>query len=130
VLRIELRASLDEIESKALPAIERLEADDARGAADRLIGAIGAQGLGAGRLEPTGRALEQGSVLELLLDADIGAGSPAEPEDEALSGLIGEADADELVRMASRTDARVTFVPEHAGLREMGGVGALLRYRA
>lgn len=130
VLRIELRASLDEIEAKALPTIDRLEADDARDAADRLIGAIGANGLGVGRPEPTRRALEQGAALELLLDADVGLGPPAEPEDEALSGLIPEADADELVRLASRTDAPVTFVPEHPGLRELGGVGALLRYRA
>jgi hypothetical protein len=129
VLRLERRASLDEIEAKALPAIESAEVGDARDAADRLIGAIGARGLGVGGIDPTRQALEIGAGLELLLDAAIGDGGPDEPAGQAGVDLISEAQANELVALAARTDARITFVPAHEGLRELGGVGALLRYR-
>jgi peptide chain release factor subunit 1 len=114
VLRLELRATLDEIESKVLPAIERLEAADARDAADRLMGAIGAGGLGIGRVGPVMRALGIGQGLELLLDV-------ARPSTEE--------DANEAVRLAARTGTRITFVADHPGIRELGGIGLLLRYR-
>lgn len=65
-LRIELRATLDGIEDKVLPVVERLEADDARDAADRLVTAVGASGLGTGRPAPVQRALESGQGLELI----------------------------------------------------------------
>lgn len=129
VLRLERRATLDEIEAKAIPAIESAEVGDARDAADRLIGAIGARGLGVGRIEPTRQALETGAALELLLDASIGDGAQAEPAGQAGAELISEADANLLVALGARTDARITFVPAHEGLRKLGGVGALLRYR-
>jgi hypothetical protein len=112
---MELRATLDEIEGKALPIIARSEAADGRDAADRLVGAVAAGGLGVGRIGPVRRALEMGQGLELLLDA---AGPPSDDE------------ANELVRSASRADTRITFVPGHEGLRRLGGVGLLLRFRA
>jgi peptide chain release factor subunit 1 len=115
VLRIELRATLDEIEDKVLPVVERLDADDARDAADRLVGAVGAGGLGTGRPGPVRRALESGQGSELLLDP---AGPPA------------EAEANELVRLAARGGTRIRFVSDHDGLRELDGVGLFLRYRA
>jgi peptide chain release factor subunit 1 len=113
VLRIELRATLDEIEDKVLPVIERVEAGDAREAADRLVDAVRAGGLGTGRPAPVRRALESGQGLELLLDP---AGPPAE--------------ANDLVRLAARSGTRIRFVADHDGLRELRGVGLLLRYRA
>jgi len=128
VLRFERRATLDEIEATALPAIESAEVGDARDAADRLIGAIGARGLGVGGIDPTRQALEAGAGLELLLDARI-AGEAFEPAAQPAVDLISEAEANELVALAARTGARITFVPAHDGLRELGGVGALLRYR-
>jgi len=112
VIRLELRATLDEIEAKALPAIAELEAEDAIEAANRLVDEVGAQGLGVGRAGPTRRALEEGAALELLLD-------------DAMPGR----DAEDLVRSAARSSARITFVQGHAGLQGLGGVGALLRYR-
>jgi peptide chain release factor subunit 1 len=111
VLRMELRATVDEIEAKAMPVIADLEAADARDAADRLVGAI-AHGTGVGRPRPTQGALKTGAVMELLLD-----------------DAIGNDDAKELVRLAAGSAARITFVPGHRGLQELGGVGALLRYQ-
>ncbi|HYU50127.1 MAG TPA: Vms1/Ankzf1 family peptidyl-tRNA hydrolase [Candidatus Limnocylindria bacterium] len=114
VLRLELRASHDEIEAKALPAIERAEAADGRQAADRLTDAVRGNGLGAGGREATRLALEMGEGMELLLDGSV----------------VAEADVEDLIRLAARTDARITFVSDHEGLQSMEGVGALLRFRA
>jgi len=129
VLRLERRATLDEIEAKALPAIESAEVGDARDAADRLMGAIGPRGLGVGGIDPTRQALAVGAGLELLLDAAIGDGAPADPAGQAGAEVISESSANELVVLAARTGARITFVPAHDELRALGGVGALLRYR-
>jgi stalled ribosome rescue protein Dom34 len=86
----------------------------ARAAADRLVDAVRGNGLGTGGREATRLALEMGEGLELLLDGSV----------------VPQADAEELIRFAARTDARITFVSDHDGLRDMEGVGALLRFRA
>jgi stalled ribosome rescue protein Dom34 len=82
--------------------------------ADRLVDAVRGNGLGTGGREATRLALEMGEGLELLLDGSV----------------VPQADAEELIRFAARTDARITFVSDHDGLRDMEGVGALLRFRA
>lgn len=73
-----------------------------------------AGGLGVAGLEATRAALEHGKADEFLLD-------PADGPDEATR--------EELVRLASLTGAMVEVVEGHGGLRSLGGVGALLRYR-
>jgi hypothetical protein len=114
VLRLEVRTTLDEIESVVLPAIDRFEAVDARDAADRLVGAVAADGLGLAVPEASRQALVTGQGLELLVDPD---------------GPPDDVEADELIRLAARTGTRITFVENHDGLRAMGGVGLLLRFR-
>jgi hypothetical protein len=122
-LHLELRATRDEIEAKVLPVLDQLEADDARDTADRLVGAIGANGLGVGGVVATRRALLNGQGLELVLDADLATAR------EPVAGRFGEADANDLIRLAVRTDARIRFVSGHEGLRTFEGVGVLLRFR-
>jgi hypothetical protein len=109
------RASHGEIESAVLPLIARLEADDAIDAADRLMGAVAANGAGVVGLEATRERVEYGQGLELLVDE---------------GGAVSEAQVEELVRLAARVGTRITFVTEHQGLLDAGGVGMLLRYRA
>ena len=116
VVRCEMRATLAEVEEVCLPVLEGLRVDDAHDAADRLIGAAEADGMGIFGLDATRRALELGQVLELVLDAG---------PDRALS----DADAEPLVHLAAATDARIRFARDHAGLRERGGAGGLLRFR-
>lgn len=110
-LRLEMRASLQDVAEDALLALERLRRDDATDAAERLVGAARGDGMGVVGLDVTREALTFGQAMELLLD---------ETADDA--GL------DDLIRMAAVTDARVRFTDEE-GLRRMGGVGALLRFR-
>jgi hypothetical protein len=103
-----------EIEAGVLPAIAKLEADDARDSADRLLGMVASDGAGAAGIESTARALEAGQGLELLVDE----GGPA-----------SEAAIERLVHLAARVGTPITFVRDHTALQEAGGVGALLRYR-
>jgi hypothetical protein len=114
-VRCELRATADEVTAVCLPELERIRAEDAHDAADRLIGAAEADGMGIVGAEETRRALELGQVQELVLDS----GPDAELLDET---------AEDLVHLAAATDARIRFA-EHAGLRQREGVGGVLRFR-
>jgi hypothetical protein len=113
VLRVDMRATSQEVEAEVLAFLETVRAEDARDAADRLVGAVRGDGMAVAGQDETRQALEMGQAMELLIDADADLG-PA---------------GDELVRAAALTDARIRFVEDHAGLRELGGVGALLRFR-
>lgn len=114
VLRIEMRAQADEVEEEAVPHLQRLQQARARDAADRLVGAVRADGLAVGGMEQTLSALQLGQAAEVIIDS---------------AGEFGEESLDDLIRLAATTDARSRFVSEHGGLRELGGVGALLRFR-
>ena len=114
VLRLDIRTPLDDVAEEVQQVLAEADAEDALQTADRLVGAVRAGGLGVAGLDETRTALEHGQVDELLLD-------PAADLDEATRG--------ELVRLASLTSATVEVVEEHDGLRRLGGVGALLRYR-
>ncbi|CAN5217615.1 hypothetical protein BH24CHL7_BH24CHL7_08930 [soil metagenome] len=113
VVRIDMRATLQDVAAEVLPFLEMVRTDAVNDAADRLVGAVRGDGMGIAGLDETGRALEQGQVMELLIDQDADLG----PEAEAL------------IRAAIATDARVRFTQDHSGLRELGGVGGLLRFR-
>jgi peptide chain release factor subunit 1 len=114
VLRLDIRTPLDAVAEEVQQVLAEAEAEQSQSAADRLVGAVRAGGLGVPGLEATRTALEHGQVDELLLD-------PAEGPDAATRA--------ELVRQASLTGAMVEVVEGHDGLRRLGGVGALLRYR-
>ncbi|HEX5504950.1 MAG TPA: hypothetical protein VFW96_20190 [Thermomicrobiales bacterium] len=114
VLRLDIRAPRDEVAEEVQQVLAAADAEDARTAADRLVGAVRAGGLGVAGLDETRTALEHGQVDELLLD-------PSTALDEATRG--------ELVRLATLTGATVEVVEGHDDLRRLGGVGALLRYR-
>jgi peptide chain release factor subunit 1 len=114
VRRIHIRAPLDEVHDEVAPVLAQAEADDARSTADRLVAAVRAGGLGVAGTAATRAALARGQGDELLLD-------PAAELDES--------ERSALVRLATTTGAAVEIVEGHDGLRRLGGVGALLRYR-
>ena len=109
-----------------------------------MIDAWRANGLGVVGPEDTLRALEMGQVEELLITAkpdtlrraSAGAASMAPGAVEVdTSGPSGDLDAerlklaDELVTRAQQTSARIRFVENPDLLSDVGGVGALLRFR-
>jgi hypothetical protein len=105
-------AQVENVEIAPLVAVA--EADDARTAADRLVAAVQAGELGVVGLEPTWQALRAAQVDELLMD-------PAAELDDATWS--------ELSRLAVTSRAGVEVVHGHEVFRQLGGVGALLRYR-
>jgi peptide chain release factor subunit 1 len=113
-LRLELRATAEEVAAEALPFLEAVHDAELSDAADRLVGAALGEGMGVAGLEETRRALELGQVMELIADG---------------AATLGEAELEELVRQAVATDARVRFIEGHERLRELGGVGGFLRFR-
>ncbi len=113
-LRMDPRAQGDEVADLITPLMEQAEMEDDHAIVDQLVEAVQADGLAVDGLESTRAALEHGQVDVLALDADA-------PLDEATRN--------ELIRMAVSTGAEIEVIKGHAVLRELGGVGALLRYK-
>jgi peptide chain release factor subunit 1 len=113
-LRIHIRTPQDEVDAAVAPLLAQAEADDACSDGDRLVQAVQAGGLAVAGLPETRQALEYGQVDTLVLD-------PAAPIDEETRSS--------LIRQATMTGAEVEMVAEHPVVAELGGVGALLRYR-
>lgn len=114
VLRMDRRALTDDVAREVAPLLIEAEAADDHSIADQLVEAVQADGLGVDGLERTQAALEHGQVDVLVLDAEA-------PLDDATRN--------HLIRLAANGGADVDVVAGHAVLRELGGVGALLRYR-
>ena len=114
-LKLEMRSQLREVEGEVLPMLARIRAEMAADAADRLVGAAKADAMAVGGVRATRNALMLGQAMELVLD-------PAQVN-------AGDGDVEQLIRLAAATDARIRFANDHDGLRSVGGVGALLRFR-
>jgi len=118
-LHVDTHRPLSEIVREAT---ERLRIQDARTDGERLehfFGAYRAGGLATAGVDEVRRALELAQADEVLISASLDrSGSEAE-----------RAAAAELVAMAHRTGAAVTFIEDPSRLEAVGGVGALLRYR-
>jgi hypothetical protein len=95
------------------PLLAQAKADRHRSLVDRLVEAVRSSGLGVVGIERTRQALHNGQVdILILID-----GAPFVPEAR-----------DELIALASKTDAATQIVEHSALLEQLGGVGALLRY--
>jgi stalled ribosome rescue protein Dom34 len=71
-------------------------------------------GLAVSGLKQTRQALENGQVDTLVLATNTG---------------LAEEERNELIQLAATTSAGVEVVEGHETLDELGGVGALLRYK-
>jgi hypothetical protein len=113
-LRLDIDAHTSTIQQEIEPILSEVEADQDRGAIERVVSAIQSGGLGIAGLERARAALERGQVDTLLLASDV-----ALP-DEARSTLI---------ELATTTGAAIEIADRSPVLRAFGGVAALLRYR-
>lgn len=113
-LRMDPRALSDEVKREVADLIAQAEMEDDHAIADQLVEAVQADGLGVDGLERTRSALEHGQVDVLVLDEEV----PLDPETR-----------NELIRLAATTGADVEVVQQHEALSNLGGVGALLRYK-
>ncbi|MDE3228856.1 MAG: hypothetical protein KGO05_03155 [Chloroflexota bacterium] len=113
-LRLDSRARRDEVAAEIADLVAQAEMEDDHAISDQLVEAVRADGLGVDGLERTKAALERGQVDVLVIDEEV---------------PLDSASRSELVRLAATTGADVEVVRQHQALRELGGVGALLRYR-
>ena len=141
VLRLGIDTTEHELLEESLNAYRRHDSLSDRGKVEHLIGEYQRDGLAVAGVPQTLVALSNGQVEELLLasSADVLQFDKAEVEKvlnlygspAAASTLDQRRVADELVRRATQlSSARITFVEDANALRNVGGVGALLRYRA
>jgi peptide chain release factor subunit 1 len=144
LVHLDIHAPEHEILSRTLDALREHDATTDVEQVERMLGAWRAGGLGVVGPEATLQALEKGQVEELIITAspsllkkaksltgDVAPG-PVEIDTSASTG--GEdADrhrlADHFVVHAHQSAARIRFIEDPELLKEVGGVGALLRFR-
>jgi peptide chain release factor subunit 1 len=142
--KLDLSASDAEVLESTLESFhERLAETDAE-RVEALMNAWRGGGLGVAGPEATLRALEMGQVDELLITGapetlkpvqrlpDDAAPGPVQADTSAPQGTVDESRlklSHELVARAQQTSARIRFIEDPALLGEVGGVGALLRFR-
>ncbi len=114
VLRLDIRTSSDNVQSDLDRLLQAAEDEQAKAKVDRLIGEIRSAGLGISGEVETRHALEQGQVDTLLLDA---------------GSELGEGARNELIRLALLSSSEVEIVEGHEQFKQLGGVGALMRYK-
>lgn len=151
-LKLDSKAPADDVLKATVDALSRENERSDKEKVEAAINAYRAGALGVVGPEDTLDALVKGQVDELLLTADVGTLQGVSPEvvsaatandstllepavDTAAGGEAAHADpqivrlADELVKRAKQTAARVTFIEDAAVLKDYGGVAALLRFR-
>jgi len=101
-----------------MPLLREAKAEQDRTTVEKLVEAVRADRLGVAGLELTQRALANGQVETLILPAGL----------ESPPGVPSETRT-ELIEQATRTDASIAIVDSSVLLQQLGGVGALLRYR-
>ena len=133
-----------DILASSLEALREKDAETDAEKVDELIGAWRSGGLGVAGPESTLSALQLGQVDELIITAIPGTLKAVQklPEDAAPGEVVAETSApqgaadearlklsDELVTRAQQTGARIRFIEDANLLADVGGVGALLRFR-
>ena len=148
VLSLDINAPEHEVLEESLEAMRRHDAETDAEKVEQLLNEYRADGLAVVGSQDTLEALAMGQVEELIITArqqnvegdreDVAILSDNEVAEPVVAGQDGavaniEPDsvivADDLVTRARQTGARITFVEDPALLEEVGGCGALLRYR-
>jgi peptide subunit release factor 1 (eRF1) len=141
VLSLPVATPESELLAESLKAFQKFDSKSERAKVQRLMNEYRADDLAVAGVAQTLAAASNGQVDEMLITS-----SPADlvydevevanvlqlyPVDNQLSPKLDQRSvADELVRRATQlSSARVTFIENATQLNQVGGVGALLRYR-
>ena len=142
--KLDLTASDAEVLQATLESFREHQGDTEAEQVEELLNAWRSGGLGVAGPEATLRALEMGQVDELVITGspetlkpvqrlpDDAAPGPVQAETSAPQGTGDETRhklSSELVLRAEQTGARIRFIEDPALLADIGGVGALLRFR-
>ena len=144
LVRLDMNAPQKQVLLETLDALREKDAETDAARVDALLSAWGAGGLGVVGPDDTLQALELRQVEELLITArpdaldaagELPAGSAPGPVDVTTGVPGAEQDSDrlklanDLVARARQNDARIRFIEDPALLEDVGGVGAILRFR-
>jgi peptide subunit release factor 1 (eRF1) len=144
VLPLDFKAPEHQVLQETLEALRARDAASDEEHVEQMLGAWRGGGLAVVGPEATLQALQMGQVEELLIaatpsilrrPASVPPGTTPGPVDVDTSAPQATVDpdrlkvADELVTKAHATSARVRFIENADLLKEVGGVGALLRFR-
>jgi peptide chain release factor subunit 1 len=141
VLKLDINTPEHKILEETTGVLRERDAETDAEKVARLLNEYRAGGLAVVGVDKTLAALSNGQVDELLLTATPGEISYSEKKVERVieaydAGASADLDtsetrvvADELIRRAQSTSARVTFIEDVSLLSDTGGVGALLRYQ-
>jgi peptide chain release factor subunit 1 len=148
VLNLDINAPEHEILAETMETMQELDAQTDAEKVEQMLNQYRAGGLAVVGSQDTLEALSMGMVEELIISArqqhvegdkeDVEILSDNAVPDPVVGGHDGavaqlEADsvivADDLVTRAQQTGARVTFIEDPSLLEDVGGVGAILRYR-
>ena len=141
VLKLDISTPEHEILKETNEVLRERDAETDAEKVARMLNEYRAGGLAVVGVEKTLAALSNGQVDELLLTATPAEISYSEKKVEKVieaydAGASADLDtsetrvvADELIRRAQSTSARVTFIEDVSLLSDVGGVGALLRYQ-
>jgi peptide chain release factor subunit 1 len=133
---VDIKASEADVFRVTLDAFREADAESDKDRVDEMLNAYRARGLATIGIAGVKAALERGQVDRLLVPA-----TPAETvADQATADVemtgpkeqrsdLGESVIEELVTLARRTDAEITFIEDARLLEPAKGVGAMLRYR-
>ena len=142
--KLDVTASDTDVLRATLDSFRHRQGDTDAERVEELLNAWRSGGLGVAGPEATLRAFEMGQVDELVItgapDAlkpvqrlpDDAAPGPVQADTSAPQGTGDETQhklSSELVLRAEQTGARIRFIQDPALLAEIGGVGALLRFR-
>lgn len=148
VLSLDINAPEHEVLEESMEAMRRYDAQTDAEKVERLLNDYRAGGLAVVGSTDTLEALAMGQVEELIITGRQ-QNVEGDPEDVAIlsdnevvepvvagqDGAVANIDpdslvvADELVTRARQTAARITFIEDATLLEDVGGCGALLRYR-
>jgi peptide subunit release factor 1 (eRF1) len=144
VVNLDAKAPEHEVLTATLDTLRQHDADTDVAKVETMLGAWRAGGLGVVGPEDTLNALIKGQVEELLITAvpdtlrrarTMPPGTTPGPVEVDTSAANPSIDpellklADELVTKAQQTSARIRFIEDAELLAEVGGVGALLRFK-
>jgi peptide subunit release factor 1 (eRF1) len=143
VVKLDVRTPEQEVLAVTLEALRGKDQETDAEHVQRMLDAWRAHGLGVAGPEATMESLLLGEVEELIITAtperlrrarsagELAAPGPVDVDTSATGDLDTERlkQADEFVTRAQQQSARIRFIEDPALLDEVGGVGALLRFR-
>jgi peptide chain release factor subunit 1 len=122
VVSLDMRTPEAEVLTQTMEALRAQDAITDAERVETMLNAWRGAGLGVAGPDDTRMALEMGQVEELMITTVPTLLRADSPED-------AERLANELVTLAQQTSARIRFIEDQALLADVGGVGAILRFK-